>query len=61
MNRYAVLCMALAVLLSGCATQRDIEHHDLDDDYYKVKHCPFCGTKVTEEEDLSWGDWEEDE
>lgn len=36
--------------------------HDLDDDYYKVKHCPFCGTKVTEdEEDLSWDGWEEDE
>lgn len=25
MNRYAVLCTALAVLLSGCATQREIE------------------------------------
>ena len=35
---------------------------DLDDDYYKVKHCTFCGTKVTEdEEDLSWDDWVEDE
>ena len=36
--------------------------HDLDDDYYKVKHCPFCGTKVAEdEEDLSWddADWDE--
>jgi hypothetical protein len=36
--------------------------HDLDDDYYIVKHCPFCGTKVTEdEEDLSWddADWDE--
>lgn len=36
-------------------------NHDLDDDYYKVKHCPFCGTKITEEEDLSWDDWVEDE
>ena len=25
MNRYGVLCVALAVLLSGCATQREIE------------------------------------
>lgn len=36
--------------------------HDLDDDYYKVKHCPFCGTKVAEgEEDLLWNESEEDE
>jgi hypothetical protein len=37
--------------------------HDMDDDYYKVKHCPFCGTKVAEEEeeDLTWddADWDE--
>jgi rRNA maturation endonuclease Nob1 len=36
--------------------------HDLDDDYYKVKHCPFCGSKVTEEDDdVTWddADWEE--
>jgi predicted RNA-binding Zn-ribbon protein involved in translation (DUF1610 family) len=36
--------------------------HDLDTDYYTVMHCPFCGTKIAEEEeDVSWNDedWEE--
>jgi hypothetical protein len=36
--------------------------HDLDTEYYKVKHCPFCGTTVIdEEEDVTWddADWDE--
>lgn len=35
--------------------------HDNDTEYYKVKYCPFCGTKIEEEEDLNWDEWEEDE
>lgn len=34
--------------------------HDLDDDYYKVKHCPFCGTEIETEEEVDWSDWEEE-
>jgi DNA-directed RNA polymerase subunit RPC12/RpoP len=36
--------------------------HDLDDDYYKVQHCPFCGSKIVEDEDtVIWddADWDE--
>ncbi len=35
--------------------------HDLDTEYYKVKHCPFCGTEMETEEELNWDDWDEDE
>jgi rRNA maturation endonuclease Nob1 len=34
--------------------------HDNDEEYYKVKYCPFCGTQI-EEESLDWNDWDEDE
>jgi len=34
--------------------------HELDEEYYKTKFCPFCGTKIAEE-DLDWNDWDEDE
>lgn len=37
--------------------------HDLDSEYYRVKHCPFCGSSIEDEEDLEdplWDDdWEE--
>jgi rRNA maturation endonuclease Nob1 len=36
--------------------------HDLDTDYYKVKHCPFCGsTVIEEEEDLDFDDYYDEE
>ena len=35
--------------------------HDLDTDYYKVKHCPFCGTEMETEEEVSWDDEDWDE
>ena len=35
--------------------------HDLNEEYYATKYCPFCGTKIVEEEDLNWDDWDEDE
>lgn len=35
--------------------------HDLNEEYYATKYCPFCGTKIAEEEDLNWDDWDEDE
>ena len=35
--------------------------HDLNEEYYKTTYCPFCGTKIAEEEDLNWDDWAEDE
>ena len=37
--------------------------HELDTDYYKVKHCPFCGTEIeSDEDDNDWFDYyEEDE
>lgn len=35
--------------------------HELDEDYYKVKHCPFCGSVVIEEdEDVTWDEWEDE-
>lgn len=35
--------------------------HDLNEEYYKTTYCPFCGTKIAEEEDLNWDEWDEDE
>jgi DNA-directed RNA polymerase subunit RPC12/RpoP len=26
-------------------------NHDLDENYYKVIHCPFCGTEMDGEDD----------
>jgi uncharacterized paraquat-inducible protein A len=25
--------------------------YDMDDHYYEVKYCPFCGAEITQEED----------
>ena len=25
--------------------------HDMDDDYYEVNFCPFCGSSIEEEQD----------
>jgi len=41
-------------------TQCDAEFmikHNMDEDYYKVTTCPFCGGEVEQEEDY----YEEDE
>lgn len=35
--------------------------HDLDTEYYKIKHCPFCGTEMELDEEIEWNDWDEDE
>ena len=35
--------------------------HDQDPEYYTIKHCPFCGTKISEEESLDWDEWDEEE
>ncbi len=24
--------------------------YDLDEDYYKVQHCPFCGAEIDEDQ-----------
>jgi uncharacterized paraquat-inducible protein A len=31
---------------------------DLDEDYYKVEHCPFCGAGIDEDQE---DDYEENE
>ena len=35
--------------------------HELDENYYKVTHCPFCGTAMDEEEEDRYVDNSEDE
>ena len=32
-------------------------HYDMDEDYYEVHFCPFCGAQINKEED----DEEQDE
>jgi NAD-dependent SIR2 family protein deacetylase len=35
--------------------------HELEEEYYIVKDCPFCATQIIEEE-VEWGeneDWDE--
>ena len=39
-------------------------NHTMDDEYYKVNHCPFCGEELMTEEELDeWREemWDEDE
>jgi hypothetical protein len=35
--------------------------HDLDDNYYKVEYCAFCGNELSDEEELSFEDEDEDD
>jgi len=35
--------------------------HDMEERYYKVSFCPFCGTEVTLEDDLDTLDIDDDE
>jgi hypothetical protein len=35
--------------------------HELDENYYKVTHCPFCGTAMDDEEEDRYVDDSEDE
>lgn len=32
--------------------------HTLDDNYYEVNFCPFCGAEIEEEEDDETDDYE---
>ena len=35
--------------------------HVMDDDYYKIVFCPFCGEALDEEENFDFEEGEEDE
>jgi hypothetical protein len=30
--------------------------YDLDEDYYKVQHCPFCGAEIDEDQQDEYED-----
>ena len=34
--------------------------HDLDDGYYKVTYCPFCGEELTDEQEYDFYEEEDD-
>ena len=47
------------VVCESCDSECQIKHH-MDDDYYVVSFCPFCGEALEEELEHEI-EWEEDE
>ena len=34
--------------------------YDMDESYYKIEHCPFCGSEMDKEEENQFEDYDED-
>jgi len=43
----------------GCDAVFKIKY-DLDENYYKIKHCPFCGSEMDLDEEDRYEDYDED-
>lgn len=35
--------------------------HDMDNHYYRVAYCPFCGSEVEQEEELEFDDIDDEQ
>jgi len=45
------------VVCESCEAEFQIKH-SMDENYYRVIHCPFCGADLTEEleDEMEWND-----
>ena len=37
------------VVCESCEAEFDVKHN-MDEDYYEIEYCPFCGEPVSEED-----------
>ena len=48
------------VVCESCEAEFQIKH-SMDENYYKVIHCPFCGADLYDEELKDEIEWSDDE
>jgi uncharacterized CHY-type Zn-finger protein len=48
------------IFCSSCEADFTIRH-DMNDDYYRVEHCPFCGDTLEGDTDYEYDIEEEEE
>jgi uncharacterized CHY-type Zn-finger protein len=53
MSRKLIVC-------EDCEAEFKIQH-EMDDHFYSVKHCPFCGDSLNSENEDEIEDFDEDE